>query len=548
MKSLDFKKLSRKAFLRDLAEMGASHRAMIEARVGGFSVSPEASAQRRERSSPDSPQAFRFFCETYFPHFIDASLDPSLFQVAAYELPLKIEATPGARAAVAAPRGEGKSTLLVQLHALWRLTQRLSRYMPIIMDAKEQAEMMLDAVKAELEVNPRLAQDYPECCGKGKTWKTGKIITANDVMLECFGKGKRIRGRRFGIYRPDFVFIDDFENDDTVRSKGQRDKDEGWLRKVVANLGPPDGSMRQMYVGTILHPDSVLVRTLKNPRWKGLSGTWPSVHTWPDRMDLWDRWEELFLNDSEEVADRFYAEHRSEMDAGAVVSWPGVRSLLVLMKLRAEDHHAFDTEHQHNPVDPEGHPFVGCVRFWIAIEDRWPRYGAHDPSMGKHSNRGDPSVSLVGAFDRDVGKLHIEDAIVARRVPDKQIADIIEMQRRLRCVRWGIESVAFQEFFRQELVKQSAKLHVPVPAVAVLSSTDKDLRIESLQPHMRNGLILFNRNHKTLISQFEQWPDADHDDGPDAVEMLWQVALRGGFTPGRVRIGKRRRSNFRGDE
>lgn len=542
MKPLDFKKLSRKAFLRELQALGVSQRSMIEARVSGFEVNPAATAARRERSKTD----YRFFCETYFPHFIDVSIEPSIFQLSAYELPVKLQAQPGARAAIAAPRGEGKSTLLVQIHALWRVVNKLTRYAPIIMDAKEQAEMMLDAVKAELEVNPRLVQDYPECCGQGKIWNASKITTTSGVMLECFGAGKRIRGRRFGIFRPDFVFIDDFENDEQVRSKDQRDKREQWLRKVVANLGPPDGSMRQMYVGTILHADSVLVRTLKNPRWKALSGTYPSIHVWPDAMDRWDRWEEIFLNDSEQAAGLFYAEHQAAMDAGAVVSWPGMRPLLALMQLRAEDHHAFDTEHQHNPVDPEGHPFVGCIRFWVKLPDRFVHFGAHDPSMGKHARRGDPSATLVGAHDRQAGRLQIVEAQIARRVPDKQIADIINLQREYKCLRWGIESIAFQEFFRQQLVKESAKQGVPVPATAIVSHGDKDLRIESLQPHCANGLILFSRNCKTLISQFEQWPDADHDDGPDATEMLWQIALKGTFSAGRLRTGARTGLNLRG--
>ena len=53
------------------------------------------------------------------------------------------------------------------------------------------------------------------------------------------------------------------------------------------------------------------------------------------------------------------------------------------------------------------------------------------------------------------------------------------------------------------------------------------MRIEGLQPHVANGLILFNRNHRTLLQQLRDWPEAQHDDGPDALEMLWQIALRG---------------------
>ena len=42
---------------------------------------------------------------------------------------------------------------------------------------------------------------------------------------------------------------------------------------------------------------------------------------------------------------------------------------------------------------------------------------------------------------------------------------------------------------------------------------------------MANGLILLNESQQTLVQQFRHFPKADHDDGPDAVQMLWAGAL-----------------------
>ena len=521
----DLKRTTRKQFLKELLAFGAEQRALIEAQVSGFDVNPAASAERRRRARAD----FRFFCTTYFPHFVDGSRPDSKFHRHAYRLVVALMLKPGSRVPQVAPRGEGKSTLLVQLHALWRLLHRYSRYIALVMDAKEQGEMMLEAIKAELEANPRLGQDYPEATGKGKLWNAAKIVSRNEVMIEVFGAGKRIRGRRFGAFRPDLVLIDDLENDELVRSPEQRNKREQWLRKVVGNLGPPDGSMSQLYVGTLLHTDSVLARTLINPLWKAHAGVWPSIHRWPDRMDLWDRWQEALINEGEPAAEAFYRQHREAMEAGAVVSWPEVRGLKVLMTLRTEDEAAFETEHQHNPASNEGRPFAGdAIKFYVHLAaSRWAHFGAHDPSMGKHASRGDPSASLVGALDRDSRRLYLVEAIVARRVPDKQIADVIRLQSEFKCLLWGVDAVQFQEFFRTQLVAESARLGVPVPARGIVTSTDKAMRIESLQPHVANGLILFNRNHRTLLQQLRDWPEAQHDDGPDALEMLWQIALRG---------------------
>ncbi|MCK9606235.1 MAG: hypothetical protein M0R33_07255 [Methylomonas sp.] len=46
---------------------------------------------------------------------------------------------------------------------------------------------------------------------------------------------------------------------------------------------------------------------------------------------------------------------------------------------------------------------------------------------------------------------------------------------------------------------------------------------------INNGLIRLHRSQSTLIEQLKFWPEADHDDdGPDALEMLWQIAKQFG--------------------
>ena len=128
---------------------------------------------------------------------------------------------------------------------------------------------------------------------------------------------------------------------------------------------------------------------------------------------------------------------------------------------------------------------------------------------------------------------------MSRRVPDLQISHIIQFQRQYGCMVWGFESIQFQEFMRQELIKRSAQQGCPVPAVALTPHTDKNLRIESLSPHVNNGLILFYQGHTVLNSQVRHWPEADHDDGPDCLQMLWMLAVsRAGGIP-KIRTGPR---------
>ena len=131
----------------------------------------------------------------------------------------------------------------------------------------------------------------------------------------------------------------------------------------------------------------------------------------------------------------------------------------------------------------------------------------------------------MAALQRSTGKLFVVEAQIKKRVPDLIIEDVIRLHQIYRCALWFVETVQFQEFLKDELVKRSAARGCPVPARAVKPVADKLLRIESLQPHMANGLILLRPEHRVLLEQLRHFPHADHDDGPDALQMVWAGAL-----------------------
>ncbi|TSD86011.1 hypothetical protein FFK22_024645 [Mycobacterium sp. KBS0706] len=507
-------------FLQAMAALAAEVRQEIENSVQGFSPDPVARKARIERGATD----FGFFCATYFPHYVTSAA--SGFHTWLYAtLPGLIHnpaKTTGAREAIAAPRGNAKTTH-GQMFIIWCIVYGYKRFPVVMSDASDQAAAILEGIKVELEVNPRLAQDFPDATGVGRVWQVGIIVTRNHVKVQAFGSGKRLRGVRHGAYRPDLAWLDDLENDDNVRSLEQRDKLEAWIDKAVEPLGPPDGSMDMIYVGTILHYDAVLARKLRNPMWRPT--VFRAIVRWPDRMDLWERWEEILRNDGEPAADAFYAENRALMDAGAEVLWPAVQPFVRLMKIRVRIKVGpFDCEYQNDPVSSEDALF-GKPTFWVSRLTHWMFFGACDPSLGKQNRGRDPSALLVGGMNRETGILDVVEAKIARRLPDKIIEDVIALQRDYRCLVWGVEAVQFQEFFRTELVRRSAQRGVPVPAMPILTKSDKALRIESLQPHVANGLIRFHPGQTVLLDQLRHFPKGDHDDGPDCLEMLWVLAM-----------------------
>jgi conserved hypothetical protein len=514
--------MKNKELLNELRAYADSMRQKLEASFDGWDDSPEAVVERRKKVF-DPVSGYDYFVSHYFPHYVRSASRSELHDYLFKTLPEILQDPKSVNMATAAPRGEAKSTLVSQLFTLYCLVTQKKRYALIVMDSINQAYPMLESIKVELEFNQRLRIDFPEVAGQGRVWQATTILTKANQKVEIAGSGKKLRGLRHGAYRPDLVVLDDIENDEQVRSSEQRDKLHEWLKKTVLPLGVPGEKLDVVYIGTILHYDSVLNRTLASKAWK--TAKFKALKKMPDDMALWDKWEDFFLNEGEAVADAFYHANQAAMDKGSEVSW-AARPLLALMKIRARDGHAtFDSEYQNDPLSSDDAMFANALTYWTELPGELVYFGALDPSLGKAGASRDPSAILVGGYHRETGKLYVIEAQVKKRLPDLIIEDVIRMQKQYQCQRWFVETVQFQEFLKDELVKRSAQRGIPVPATATKPNTDKMLRIESLQPHMANGLILLHSSQATLISQLRHFPKADHDDGPDALEMLWRNAV-----------------------
>lgn len=507
---------------QELAKLADKMRHDIEAAASGFDHAPAATTARRQAAHQD----FHIFCETYFPHYLThgpSVMHEWLFvrlQGVAERTGGRSSPSSGARLAVAAPRGEAKSTLVSQMFVLWMILTGRRFFVPVVADVYEQAARLLNGIKTELTDNPRLRQDWPEAAGEGAEWKEHAIVTRNNARIQAFGSGQSMRGLRHGPHRPDLVVADDLENDQGVRSPEQRDRLESWLNRTVLSLGPVDDSMDVVVVGTILHYDSVLSRLLRNPFWEGK--TFRAVLAWPARMDLWEQWEEIWRNENEEQATAWYQTHQQEMTAGAVTSWPAHVSLHELMIKRARNRKAFDSEQQNDPVS-DGDGLFGKITHWLSQPDELLFFGAVDPSLGMQGKSRDPSAILVGGWHRQSGILYVMEAAIAKRLPDLIIAEVIRLQRQWGCLLWAVEATQYQEFLRTELVKRSIQAGVRVAAKPVKPIHDKVLRIQAIQPYVADGRIRFHPGQTTLLDQLRRWPAGEHDDGPDALTMLWDA-------------------------
>lgn len=181
-----------KEFLQSLAQLGQTLRANIEANCTGWDDNPNAIAERVAKVN-DPVSGFDYFVSNYFPHYIRNPSKSNLHEYLFARLPEILTQADSQYDAIAAPRGEAKSTIVSQLGTLYRIVTGNSRYALIVMDSIDQAYPMLEAIKAELEANPRLRIDFPKVFGQGRVWQAATIVTANNVKVQVAGAGKRLR-------------------------------------------------------------------------------------------------------------------------------------------------------------------------------------------------------------------------------------------------------------------------------------------------------------------------------------------------------------------
>lgn len=252
---------------------------------------------RKELAAFDMSYFGRAYLPHYFirksPHFHEELDEIWSRGVMKGRNPLKeakvISRLKGSRQVVAAPRGHAKSTNFTFKDSLHAILYAYKHYILILSDSSEQAEGFLDDIKTELEDNANIIMDFGSLKGD-KAWRTGVILTKTDIKAEAIGSGKKVRGRRHRNWRPDLIVLDDIENDENVNTPEQRRKLKNWFDKAVSKAG--DTYTDIMYIGTILHYDSLLNNVLQNPRYK--TKKYRAVISEAVNTKLWDEWESIY--------------------------------------------------------------------------------------------------------------------------------------------------------------------------------------------------------------------------------------------------------------
>jgi hypothetical protein len=338
---------------------------------------------------------FRDFCETYYPNVFNLEWSNDHLKVIGI---IQNAMLNGGLFAVAMPRGSGK-TSLATVAAEWALLYGHRRFIVLIGSSETHAQNILKNIATDLDSNDLLLEDFPEVCypirqldGITKRCQgqllngertqihwTAKELTlptvcgsvASGATIRVTGitgsfRGMNVQNPADGKkYRPDFVLIDDPQDDESARSPKQVKDRVNIVNGAVLGLAGVGKKIAGVMPITVIAKgdmaDTILDRKAY-PQWQGVRTK--LLNAFPTDTKLWEQYAEVRADGLRQglglkPATEFYLANRAALEAGAEAAWPArhnpdeATALQHAMNLKLDSEEAFMAEYQNEPLSLE---------------------------------------------------------------------------------------------------------------------------------------------------------------------------------------------------
>lgn len=439
------------------------------------------------------------FVDYYFPHW---TINPETgkatpcapFHVSAANKILKDR---NLKAAFQWHRGAAKSTNMDVFVPMWLMAQehREINVMVLVGKSEDNAKTLLGDIQAELQYNQRYIHDFGEQYNVG-TWEEGEFVTRSEVAFFARGRGQSPRGLRYRSHRPDYVVIDDLDDDELVESPARVTKLFDWVRSAL--FGTLDGGRgRFIMVGNLIAKNSVLAKWCDI---KSVHVTKVNIYDSKGGISWASKWTPKEVKDIENVV--------------------GYR--------------AFQKEYMNNPI------IEGAI-----FRNEWIRWGKR-PAWSKFSELVlyiDPSFKGSIKNDYKAAKLwgkagtmlyhlraFVRQSSVAEMV--RWCYDLYEWTREQGIsVRWYMEANFMQDTILDEFRREGELRSYQLPITGdKRKKPDKFQRVEAISPLWERGFVVYDETQKDdpdMLAGIDQTLAFEkgmrgHDDAPDADEgAIW---------------------------
>jgi phage terminase large subunit-like protein len=455
-----------------------------------ISETPAVRQARIERARKD----YDYFVQYYFPHYATAPCAD--FHLKAARL---IISNPILQTTQKWARGHAKSTHFGLFIPLWLKIQKTRQINVMLLSSKSKdaACRLLGDLQAELVSNQRYIHDFGEQHNHGN-WEDGKFITRDGVMFLALGREQSPRGIKERGARPDYILIDDIDDDELVQNPKRVDAVVDWCVEAL-------GGTMDMWRGRFIAVGNLIA---KNSVLEGLS--------------------KLQGMNVQQV---------NALDKNGNPSWKSKYTRAEIDKVREiMGERRFQKEFMNNPV------ISGKV---FKIE--WIRYKKL-PKLNKYDHLVlyiDPSFKDKSDFKaaRLWGKigneLHLINCFVRQASVSamvKWVYDVHEKCPTDAIINYYMEANFMQDILLDEFTEEGNLRGYQLPIVGDMrKKPDKFQRIEGVSPLWERGFVYYNEDLKdnpdhvagleqTLaIQKGSRFPD----DAPDADEgAIWKLQFK----------------------
>ena len=397
------------------------------------------------------------FPERFFRPF--SSLHDEIFKV--------LDDNTKQKVVIAAPRGFGKTTIDTISYPAKKILFQEKKFIVPISCTATSAVMQGENLKRELVSNTDIARIFGPM--KSDSFSKEQWITANGVMVMPRGAGQQVRGLLYERYRPDLIIADDLEDKESVKSEEQRAKlKEWWFSDVCNSIDRGTKDWKIVFVGTVLHEDSLLVNLLDDPEWHAVhlslcddefNSNWPDFMSTEEVKALY----ESHKNKTPSQVDLFYQEYRN-------------------IPISTEDA-TFKVEY-FKPYDETEKIRTHKNKNWINVV-------IIDPAKTVKIHSADTAIVGIG-IDLEHKGIYIRDIISEKMFPDDIYNEAIDMAARLGARIIAPEVTSLNQFIVQPLKSQMKTKGCYAKLVELKAVGKKEDRIKELVPYYRQGLIFHN--------------------------------------------------------
>lgn len=282
--------------------------------------------------------------------------------------------------------------------------------------------------------------------------------------------------------------------DDAIKGRQDADSEQirkkvwEWYTSVLRTRLMPNGAI--IVVGTRWHKDDLIGKLLK------------------ENTEGWEVLHLPAINESNEPL------------------WPEMFSLEELEKTKkAIGAREWACLYQGTPSDPENqifHPEMFRYYDELPTEGEVTICMTVDPAFTQNKTSDDSCIMITGKWK---DKTYVLEYYNARVLPNELITEILRLYRKWKPHFVGIESFAAQKVIGFYLQEKAAQEGINFTWQEIKQTGDKLTKVKRLEPYFREGKILMKRHHTTLEKQLIEFPQGDHDDIVDALQMSFEFRI-----------------------